>query len=71
MAIRWINELGKILFITIIIGLFLPIATLADQSTDARIQNLEASVKALQAELDAVKGKYQTFELHNIFSLQC
>ncbi|MHC4728684.1 MAG: putative porin [Planctomycetota bacterium] len=52
---RSVNFLCKLLFVTVMFGLFAPLP--AQGQDDARIKKLEASVKALQAELDALKAE--------------
>ena len=52
---RSVNLLGRLLFMTVMFGLFAPLT--AQAQDDARIRKLESSVKALQAELDAIKAE--------------
>ncbi|MBW7989701.1 MAG: hypothetical protein FVQ84_06765 [Planctomycetes bacterium] len=51
---RSVNLLGRLLFMTVMFGLFAPLTAQAAQ--DARVEKLEESVKALQAEIDALKS---------------
>jgi hypothetical protein len=52
---RSVNLLGKLLLMTVMLGLFAPLT--AQAQDDARIKKLESSVKELQAELDALKAE--------------
>ena len=49
------RTLAKLLLVVMAFGLFVPVAAQAEQDADTRIEKLEAAVKALQAELTALK----------------
>lgn len=51
------NVLGKMLLVVMVFGMLSPLIARAQQDTDVRIKKLEAAVKALQAELDAIKAE--------------
>jgi hypothetical protein len=53
---RSVNLLGRLLLMTVMFGLFVPLTAQAAQD-DSRIERLEESVKALQAELDTLKAE--------------
>lgn len=52
-----INVLGKLVFITIMVGVFTPAIVLAQQDADTRIDRLELQLKALQDELAKLKAE--------------
>jgi phosphate-selective porin OprO/OprP len=52
-----INVLGKLVFITIVVGVFMPATALAQQNADTRIGKLESQLKALQNELAKLKAE--------------
>ncbi len=54
---RSINVLGKLVFITIMVGVFTPATVLAQQDADARIGKLESQLKTLQDELAKLKAE--------------
>jgi len=54
---RSINVLGKLVFITIMVGVFTPATVLAQQDADTRIGKLESQLKALQNELAKLKAE--------------
>ena len=54
---RSINVLGKLVFITIMVGVFTPATVLAQQDADTRIDKLESQLKALQDELAKIKAE--------------
>ncbi|MHC4488325.1 MAG: putative porin [Planctomycetota bacterium] len=51
------NVLGKLLLFAMVLGLLTPSIVQAQQDDDARIERLEAAVRALQAELEALKAE--------------
>ena len=51
------NVWSKLLVVVIVFGMLSPLIVHAQQDTDARIQKLEAAVKALQAELEELKAE--------------
>ncbi len=54
---RSINVLGKLVFITIMVGVFTPATVLAQQNADTRIDKLESQLKVLQDELAKLKAE--------------
>ncbi|MCH7557243.1 MAG: putative porin [Planctomycetes bacterium] len=54
---RSINVLGKLVFITIMVGVFTPATVLAQQNADTRIDKLESQLKSLQDELAKLKAE--------------
>lgn len=52
-----VNVLVKLLFVVMLFGAFTPLIARAQQNDDARIKKIEAAVRALQAELDAIKAE--------------
>ena len=54
---RSINVLGKLVFITIMVGVFTPATVLAQQNADTRIDKLESQLKSLQNELAKLKAQ--------------
>ncbi|MHC4160028.1 MAG: hypothetical protein ACYSSO_13230, partial [Planctomycetota bacterium] len=52
-----VNVLGRLLFFAMVFGLLTSPIALAQQDDDARIEKLEAAVRALQAELEALKAE--------------
>ncbi len=49
-----VNVLGKLLLFAMVLGLLTPPIVQAQQDDDARIEKLEAAVRALQVELEAL-----------------
>jgi type II secretory pathway pseudopilin PulG len=52
-----VNVLAKLLLAAVLLGVLSPAIVQAADTTDARIEKLEAAVKALQAELNALKAE--------------
>ena len=52
-----INVLSKLLLVAIVLGLLLPVAAQAAKGDAARIEKLEAAVKALETKLEAKDNK--------------
>ena len=52
-----VNVLSKVLFIVMVFGLLTPLIARAEQATDARMEKLEAQLRAMQAELAKLKAE--------------
>ena len=54
---RSTNVLGRLLLVVMLFGVLTPLIARAEQNDDARIKKLEAAVKSLQVELEALKAE--------------